>query len=163
MKRLIFLFALASANPAQACDTSSWSFTDATRRVVVCINMNGSIESELASDSEIQLWVAGGNSIGAAPSALIASMQLISTSTPALNATYAIDPDTQQKVQSVSLYIAVNGRFPTGQTTQAWPDVNGTIHQFQTTAQWQAFAAAMGHFVAALDLGQTPAQPVSIP
>ena len=27
--------------------------------------------------------------------------------------------------------IAVNGKFPASQTTQAWPDVNGTMHQFR--------------------------------
>jgi hypothetical protein len=60
-------------------------------------------------------------------------------------------------------YVAVNAKFPAGQSAQPWPDVNGTMHQFQTTAQWQAFATAMGDFVAAVDLGQTPAQPVTIP
>jgi hypothetical protein len=91
------------------------------------------------------------------------SMQLVSTSTPALNAFYPIDPTSQQKVQAISLYVAVNNKFPAGQTAQAWPDVNGTMHQFATTAQWQAFATAMADFVAAIDLGQTPAQPVTIP
>jgi hypothetical protein len=60
-------------------------------------------------------------------------------------------------------YITVNARFPASQPLQLWPDVNGTMHQFQTTAQWQAFATAMGDFVAATDLGQTPVQPVTIP
>jgi hypothetical protein len=60
-------------------------------------------------------------------------------------------------------YVTVNARFPASQPLQLWPDVNGTMHQFQTTAQWQAFATAMGDFVAATDLGQTPAQPVTIP
>jgi hypothetical protein len=59
-------------------------------------------------------------------------------------------------------FITVNGRFP-AQSFQSWPDVNGTMHQFQTTAQWRAFATAMGDFVAATDLGQTPAQPATIP
>lgn len=91
------------------------------------------------------------------------SMQVTSTSTPALNASYPIDPLSQQKVQAISLYVAVNGKFPAGQVTQAWPDVTGAMHQFQTTAQWQAFATAIGDFVAALDIGRTPAQPVTIP
>ncbi len=60
-------------------------------------------------------------------------------------------------------YVAVNNKFPAGQTTQTWPDANGVIHQFRTTAQWQAFATAMGDFVAAIDLNQTPAQPITIP
>jgi len=60
-------------------------------------------------------------------------------------------------------YVAVNGKFPAGQTTLVWPDTVGAIHQFQTMAQWQAFATAMGDFVAAIDLGQTPTQPMTIP
>jgi len=91
------------------------------------------------------------------------SMQLASTSTPTLNGSYPIDPLSQQKVQAISLYVAVNNKFPARQTAQAWPDVNGTMHLFSSTAQWQAFATAMGDFVAALDLGQTPTQPVTIP
>jgi hypothetical protein len=60
-------------------------------------------------------------------------------------------------------FVAVNNKFPAGQAAQAWPDVYGTMHQFQSTAQWQAFATAMGDFVAATDLGLTPAQPLAIP
>jgi hypothetical protein len=80
-----------------------------------------------------------------------------------VNGNYPIDPASQQKVQAISLYIAVNGRFPASQVTQAWPDAAGAVHQFPTIAQWQAFATAMGDFVAVVDLGQTPAQPVTIP
>ena len=94
---------------------------------------------------------------------LASAMQIVSTTTPALNGTYATDPATQQKVQAISLYIAVNGKFPAGQTLLAWSDVNAAMHQFQTMAQWQAFATAMGDFVAAVDLGQTPVQPIAIP
>jgi hypothetical protein len=93
----------------------------------------------------------------------ITSMQIASTSTPSLNGIYAIDPASQQKVQAISLYIAVNGKFPAGQSAQAWPDASGAVHLFPSTAEWQAFATAMGDFVATLDLGQTPAQPVTIP
>jgi hypothetical protein len=90
-------------------------------------------------------------------------MQVASTAAPTLNGVYAIDPATQQKVQAISLYIAVNGKFPAGQMALPWPAGGGTLHQFQTTAEWQAFATAMGDFVAAVDLGQTPSQPVTIP
>jgi len=60
-------------------------------------------------------------------------------------------------------YVAVNGKFPAGQTALAWTDASGFVHQFQTITQWQAFATAMGDFVAAIDLGQSPTQPVTIP
>jgi hypothetical protein len=93
----------------------------------------------------------------------IADMQVASTAEPALNGTYAIDPASQQKVQAISLYIAVNGKFPGGQSQQAWKDAAGIVHVFTSTAEWQALATAMADFVAAIDLGQTPSQPVTIP
>lgn len=110
-------------------------------------------------------WLNAGNTPDPATSvaAPITSMQLISTAMPALNGAYAIDVASQQKVQAISLYVAVNGKFPAGQAQQAWPDAGGVLHFFPTTALWQAFASAMADFVAAVDLGQSPAQPVTIP
>jgi len=69
-------------------------------------------------------------------------------------------------VRAISLQTAVSGKFPAGQTTEAWPDVSGMmhqLHQFQTTAQWQAFATAMGDFVAAIGFGQISIRPATIP
>jgi hypothetical protein len=93
----------------------------------------------------------------------ITSIQIVSSSTPALNGTYAIDPAMQQKAMGIALYISVNGRFPAGQTTLPWPDVSGAAHVFETTAQFQSFATAIGDYVTALTLRQTPSQPVTIP
>ena len=90
-------------------------------------------------------------------------IQIQSSSMSALNGTYAIDPPHQQQVASVSLYIAVNGKFPAGQFSLAWPDINGTPHSFPTTAEFQAFATVLGDYVAALELGQSPAQPSTMP
>ena len=98
-----------------------------------------------------------------APSTPPTSLQITSTSYPALNGYYPIDPMSQQKIQGLSLYVAVNGKFPAGQSTQPWPDISGTFHQFPTIAEWQAFATAMGDFVALVYLGQSPSQPVTIP
>lgn len=87
---------------------------------------------------------------------------LTSTGTPALNGNYAIDATTQMKIQAISIYVAVNGRFPNSQSTQAWPDTSGTIHKFISTTQWLAFATAMGDFITALDLGQSPSNSITI-
>ncbi len=80
-------------------------------------------------------------------------MQVASTAVPTVNGVYA----------NRSGNPAVNGKFRAGQMALPWPDAAGTLHQFQTTAEWQAFATAMGDFFAAVDLGQTPSQPVTIP
>lgn len=95
--------------------------------------------------------------------ALAAGLQVASTSTAAINATYATDATTQQRLAAISLYVQVNGRFPAGQAQLPWPDAAGTPHVFPTTSQFQAFATAVGDFVTATSLGQTPAQPVVIP
>ena len=95
--------------------------------------------------------------------ALAAGVAVSSTATPALDGVYAIDAATQAKVQAVALYIQVNGRFPAGVSALPWPDAGGTPHTFPTTAAFQAFATALGDYVTALSLGQSPAQPVAIP
>jgi hypothetical protein len=93
------------------------------------------------------------------------TLAIVSTSyASALNGTYAIDPTTQVKVQAVSLYIAANGKFPAGLSTMPWPDSSGTMHNFPTTAEFQAFATAIADAVTMIDLGRTPpTQPIAIP
>jgi hypothetical protein len=91
------------------------------------------------------------------------SVQVNSTSTPALSGVYAFDPTTQAKLMAVSLYIQVNSKFPDGQTAFPWPDTSGTMHSFATTAQFQTFATAIADYATAIDLGQTPTAPVTIP
>ncbi len=105
--------------------------------------------------------------------ALAAGCQISSSSTPALNGTYAIDPASQQQVAAISLYIQVNGKFPAGETALAWPDASGVTHSFPAMASFQAFATALGDYVTALALAyqatlagsawSPPAMPVVIP
>ena len=95
--------------------------------------------------------------------ALPTSVQVNSTSTPALSGVYAFDAETQSKILAVSLYIQVNAKFPAGHTSFPWPDVTGTMHVFTSTAQFQALASALADYATALDLGQTPTAPVTIP
>jgi len=104
-----------------------------------------------------------------AAAAISAGVQVISTNTPALNGTYAIDPASQMKIMATSQYISVNGKFYGGATTYPWLDMSGTAHTFPSVAEFQAFASAVAAYVAALDVivasdsGTLPAQPVTIP
>jgi hypothetical protein len=104
-----------------------------------------------------------------AQAALAAGVQITSTSTPGLNGVYACDPVSWAKVQGTSLYISVNGKFPAGMASLPWADIAGTAHSFSTTAEFQAFATAIGDYVTELQMaviGQAttlPAQPVTIP
>jgi len=88
---------------------------------------------------------------------------ITSTGTPALNATYAIDPLTQGQIASVAIYIQTNGRFPAALSVLPWPDIPGTMHSFVSPAQFTAFATAVADVVTAIDLGQSPAQAATIP
>jgi hypothetical protein len=126
----------------------------------VVSGVNTALTAQIAT---LQAQIASLEAGGAAPAPTPApTMQLVSTSTPALNGAYAVDSATQQRAAAVSLYIQVNGKFPAAQTALSWPDASGAPHVFPTTAEFQAFATALADFVAALDLGQTPAQPVTI-
>jgi hypothetical protein len=90
------------------------------------------------------------------------SVQINSTSVPAINAAYALDPQTQSNITAVSAYVVVNGKFPDGLPELPFFDVGGTPRMFPTTALFLAFATAYADFVTALDIGQSPKQPVTI-
>ena len=90
-------------------------------------------------------------------------LQIVSTSTPALDGVYPIDDVAQAKLNAVSTYAIANGKFPAGQAQMPWLDVSGVMHLFPTTTLWLAFASAIADFVTASDLGMSPTQPVTIP
>jgi hypothetical protein len=169
MRHLLIFLLIAGVTPAAAATYQLTNGAAPTNAQVVIREADNAYIPPDSRNSDFAVylqWLAAGNTPDPAPPTPAvppSSIQIVSTSTPAFNGTYAIDPATQRKVQAISLYIAVNGKFPAGQATQAWPDVNATMHQFQTTAQWQAFATAIGDFVAGVDLGQTPVQPITIP
>ena len=84
-----------------------------------------------------------------ANAAMFGSVQLVSSSSPALEATYAIDAETQGDLQAEVLAYETNGQFLDGQTTIQWPDTGGALHTF-TAAQFKAFATAIGAYVGLL-------------
>jgi hypothetical protein len=86
-----------------------------------------------------------------ANTALGAGLAITSTSTPALNGTYAIDNASQGKIAAISVYILTNAKFPGGVASYPLVDMSGTPHTFPTTASFQAFATAVADYVAALD------------
>lgn len=103
-----------------------------------------------------------------AMAALAAGCHVVSPAHPGLAGVYAIDPWSEQKIMAVSLYIAVNHKFPGGAAQFAYPDASGTVHVFPDPLTFQAFAAAITDYVSALDgviMGSSaslPAQPVLI-
>ena len=65
-----------------------------------------------------------------AAGAMTAGLTINSTSEPAINGTYAIDPATQGKIAAVEVYIMKAGTFPGAVSTYPWSDTSGTIHTF---------------------------------
>ncbi len=84
-----------------------------------------------------------------ASAAMFGTVDLTSDATPALNATYAIDAESQGDLQAEVLAYETNGQFLDGQTTIQWPDTGNTLHTF-TPAQFKAFATAIGAYVGLL-------------
>ncbi|UNC12853.1 hypothetical protein FE249_00720 [Acidiphilium multivorum] len=84
-----------------------------------------------------------------ASAAMFGTVQLTSDATPALNATYEIDAESQGDLQAEVLAYETNGQFLDGQTTIQWPDTAGALHTF-TAAQFKAFATAIGAYVGLL-------------
>lgn len=97
-----------------------------------------------------------------APALPPTSVQVNSTSTPAISGTYAFDATTQANVMAIALYIQVNGKFPDGLNPFPWPDASGTMHDFASTSQFLALASALADYATALNLGLTPAAPLTI-
>jgi hypothetical protein len=88
-----------------------------------------------------------------------------STNTEALNGVYTIQaglPFGQEDIATEAQFIAQFGEFTNGSTANLqWPLMSGTFVVFPTTAEFLAFAKAMGQFVAAVKLavGQSAALP----
>jgi hypothetical protein len=85
-------------------------------------------------------------------SAFAAGLKVTSTSTPAINGTYPLDPVTQQEITSVTIFALVNGDFPGGTSTYPWTDVSGIPHIFPSVAVFDEWATAIANQVAAIKL-----------
>lgn len=88
--------------------------------------------------------------IQAAQAALSAGIQIVSTGTPALSATYDIGAASQLNINSTWNYVMKFGTFFGGAATYAWADAAGTPRIFPSVVEFEAFAAAVGTYVAAL-------------
>lgn len=111
-----------------------------------------------AIDSEVSLqvvfaeWFPAGwapTSAQKATAALGAGVALVSTGTPALNGTYAIDGESRSDMMAEMVALLANGVFTDGTATLAYADTAGAMHTFDV-AQFKAFATAVGSYVGAL-------------
>ena len=129
---------------------------------------------------EYLAWVANGNTATPytppAPTlqqqveqAIAQGIAITSTSTSSLNGTYGCDPTSVSFIMAELIAILTFSTFTNGATTLGYVDQAGTSHTFPTTASFQAFGAAVGKYVGAINAyanGQAtslPSNQVTIP
>jgi hypothetical protein len=74
-----------------------------------------------------------------------------STATPALNGTYAVDPNSRSNIIAVQTRINAGLGLPGGGTTFSYYDTSGAAHQFGT-GDFTNFAKAVSDYVYELSL-----------
>ena len=126
------------------------------------------------TDTTYQAWLAEGN----APTQIdtdahlqvvlyradIAIIQIISTSTSAVNGTYRVNQQTKLDITGIVDEIVISGTFPGGGSTFAWPDASGAAHVFPSVALFKEFAVAVAGYVAqveAVDSGLSSTSPTT--
>lgn len=85
----------------------------------------------------------------AAQEALAAGISIASTSTPALDGTYACDSLTQADIVAIETSLNAGKGFPGGAALFNYPDTSGAMHAF-SEANFTDFAAAVRDYVYAL-------------
>jgi hypothetical protein len=157
-----------------------WQFTDARRVAVFFFDDQGRQHSALASSADVKSWIAAGNAIADPPAlslvaqaqaALVAGCAISSTLHPELSATYPIDPVSQGKLSSTASYVAINSRFPAGQTSWTLLDTARTPRVIPDVPTFLALVSAIADYVAHLDMildgigaaAALPVQPIAIP
>lgn len=79
--------------------------------------------------------------------ALATGLTISSTSTPAVNGTYAVDANTQVHMLSEIVSINTNGAFADGTTSIAWQNWAQTATAIFTVALFKELVTAVGAFV----------------
>ena len=108
-----------------------------------------------------------------AAAALGAGLTITSTSTPALNGTYAVAsgvPFGREDIGTEAQFISTFSEFTNGTQTIEWPLIDGkTFVTFPSTTTFMAFAKAAAQYyaavkaVAATNQGSFPSNQVTIP
>lgn len=129
------------------------------------------------SDYKVYLaWVALGNVAqpSAAPTpdttlalVLATGIAVTSTGTPSLSASYALDAISQAQLFQIGTFAKAFGFFPSGASTQAYPDGAGIPHTFTTTQfvnlllVCAAYVSAAQTTAAILDAGGSTSWPTA--
>ena len=103
----------------------------------------------------------------AAQAALAAGLELVSTGTPELNGTYALDQLSRMDIVSIEIGVKAGQGFPGGGSAFNYPDASGKLHEFNES-NFLEFATAMRQYAYSLNAiisgasMELPASPVTI-
>ena len=81
----------------------------------------------------------------------VLGVAITSGSTPAINGSYLITPQSKLDIEGVIDNIELNGTFPGGASTFPWLDISDTPHVFPSVSVFKEFATAIAAFVAAIE------------
>ena len=147
----------------------TWQYTDSTNTVVVSADGRQSRLASVLSPADLTTVLPA-----PAPTpeqqyaaAIAAGCAIVSTGTPALDGTYALDAGSISDIQSEQAFIAAYTEFSTATPTMAWPVVGGAVTFPTTTAALAVFKALAQYvtgwkqFAASISTA-APSQPVTI-
>lgn len=149
-KFLLTVWLLLAATPAWA---TNW-YVHRTNGQIVWAGQYGQLAyaTEILDDqtsAELQAFLSPGPQAQLA-ARLFAGLAVISTSTSALSATYALDATTLDQIGSVARDAAAGLGLPGGLSTFTYPDLSSAPHDFTATAI-QSLYKAMRDYVFALN------------
>lgn len=119
----------------QACITSS-GWTIVQEKLVAPVPPT---DAQVAEQTLIQ----------SAYAAMLAGLKIASSSSPALNGTYAVDQLSQMDIIAIETSLSAGKGFPGGVATFSYLDVTGTMRPF-SESNFMNFAAAVRDYVYAL-------------
>ena len=86
----------------------------------------------------------------AAQAALAAGLEIVSTGTPELNGTYALDQLSRMDIVSIEIGVKAGQGFPGGGSAFNYPDASGKLHEFNES-NFCEFATAVRQYSYALN------------
>jgi hypothetical protein len=118
---------------------------------------------EIADDDARYLaWRAAQQATVSGQALIAAGISIVSTGTPALNGTYAINPAAKTDIDGIYSSIKNGDGLPGGGASFNYFDIAGAPHSFEAVS-FPNFAKAVRDYIYAISQGQTPAMPITIP
>lgn len=130
------------ANRIRAWSSAQVDYVPASNPTFTAWLAAGNVPTSIASEADLidilmTQWM---------PLAVTAGVNLTSTATPALNGTYALDPESKANITAISTGIAAGKPLPGGGSTFLYADAAGLKHAFSAT-NFLNFATAVETYI----------------